>query len=323
MSKDMLRLALANPKLASKKLAYARKKRAAMIKEAPYKKEFSLTKNTKQANLSRKLTDMAYRSGLKAPSFSTQASYGLLRGTPEIGGTVAGGVGGHLLARELAPHIGVKGFYEAQTLPEILAGLGLSAAGTLGGVELFSRLGKSVGKGISKKLMPETARYMRIADPYKLASFTKKANLSRATKGAIGLPAAALALGPLAAATNMPYVADDMVKQLAGGIGKLDDVPGSLKALYGPLKLPALFEREGQVLSGNVFPEKALAGLGGLSAIGAGAGKLSEKLVPVSKKRFIEDPKTRKMLLAASLFPWVSTTLGASYLLNKARNSDS
>ena len=87
--------------------------------------------------------------------------------------------------------------------------------------------------------------------------------------------------------------------------------------------MPALFEREGQVLSGNVFPEKALAGIAGLSALGAGAGKLSEKLVPVAKKSFVEDPKNRRLMLAASLFPWMSTAAGVGYLANRAMKSDS
>jgi hypothetical protein len=43
MSINLLKLALENPELARKKIACARKKRAAMIKEAPYKKEYSLT----------------------------------------------------------------------------------------------------------------------------------------------------------------------------------------------------------------------------------------------------------------------------------------
>ena len=50
MSKKLLQLALQNPALARKKIAYARKKRAAMIKEAPYSKELP---HTKKASLSR------------------------------------------------------------------------------------------------------------------------------------------------------------------------------------------------------------------------------------------------------------------------------
>ena len=41
---ELLKLALLNPELARRKIAYARKKRATMIKEGPYKKERSLTK---------------------------------------------------------------------------------------------------------------------------------------------------------------------------------------------------------------------------------------------------------------------------------------
>ena len=47
MSIHLLKLALENPELARKKIAYARKKKAAMVKEAPYKKEYSLTGNKK------------------------------------------------------------------------------------------------------------------------------------------------------------------------------------------------------------------------------------------------------------------------------------
>lgn len=194
--------------------------------------------------------------------------------------------------------------------------------GALAGHQVSSR----ATKGLGKSLFPKSHKWWKGLHNEQIAKYssaTKQAGLSRAAKGAIGLPAAALALGPLAAATHMPYVADDMVAQLTGGMGKLDDIRGSLKALYGPLKLPALFEAEGQVLSGNVFPEKTLAGIAGLSALGAGAGKLSEKLVPVAKKSFVEDPKNRRLMLAASLFPWMSTAAGVGYLANRAMKSDS
>ena len=153
-------------------------------------------------------------------------------------------------------------------------------------------------------------------------SLTKKAGLSRAAKGAIGLPAAALALGPLAVATHMLGVADDMVQQLTGGMGKLEEVPGILKALYGPLKVPAAMGVEGgQILSGDIM-ERAGASLAGLGALGAGAGKLSEKLVPVAKKSRMDNPTARKAALAAALFPWTLAVGGGAYLVGK-NNSDS
>ena len=49
MSKELLKLALIDPAKARNKIAYSRKKRAAMIKEAPFKNEYPLTKRVKQA----------------------------------------------------------------------------------------------------------------------------------------------------------------------------------------------------------------------------------------------------------------------------------
>ena len=158
--------------------------------------------------------------------------------------------------------------------------------------------------------------------PYKKEySLTKKAGLSRAAKGAIGLPAAALALGPIAAATHMPYVADDMIKQL-NPFGKLDEVPGILKTLYGPLKVPqAMGIGDTRILSGDI-ERRAVASLAGLSALGAGVGKLSEKVIPVAKKSVMDNPTARNAAIAAALFPWTLAAGGGAYLLSK-NNSDS
>jgi hypothetical protein len=282
------------------KCSTGRKKKLAAM-EKPFSKEYSLTK---EANLIKQLNNIASQKKLE------QALQGAL-GTVGAG---AGGLGSYGLIHSLAPG-GFSRHAILETTPLLGGGM------VLGGLAA-AHAGKGLGKGIN---------YIRNPKAYKarntlteaLSNLTKTSSLSRAAKGAIALPAAALALGPLAAATHMPYVADDMVKQLAGGIGKLDDVPGFLKTLYGPLKVPALFEREGQVLSGNVFPEKTLAGIAGLSALGAGAGKLSERFIPVAKKSILEDPKKKKMLMAAALFPWMSTAAGVSYLANRAMGSDS
>lgn len=258
--------------LASKaKVAAWAKKKAAM--EKPFSKEYSLTK---KASVARKLTDIAYKSGLKAPSLPTQAGYALLQTTPQFGAAVAGGVGGRLLAQELAPHIGVKGFYAAETLPEILASLGLGAVSTLGGIELGSRLGGAAGKGLSKKIMPETARYMRIADPYKLASFTKKANLSRAAKGAIALPAAVGTVGAM-----MPAKALGLASTLASHGKQID--PSILQKFLQPSK------QLGELISAGHLPAgpDALLGLGTLAALGAGAGKLSERIKADQLRRLL------------------------------------
>ena len=264
------------------KCSKGRKKRAEMIKEGPYKKEYSLTK---KANLLSRL------------------GYVGVESAPALAGIHYGGK----MGRNLLP--------ENPLIGTLLGGLGMSAAL------------ESATSGLGKTLFPKGHKYFKGVQDRLLAKYssaTKHAGLSRATKGALIAPAAALALGPLAAATHMPYVADDMIAHLTGqGKGTLDDIPGLFKGLYGPLRLPHSMGLAGKdVLSGDIL---ATAGksLVGLSALGAGAGKLSEKLVPVAKKSFLEDPKKRKMLLAASLFPWMSTAAGVGYLVNKARNSDS
>lgn len=220
------------------------------------------------------------------------------------------------------------------------AGSGLGAAGTFkllsslrpelaeaalwGGVGAGGVLGHDVAKHLANKAKVAAWAKKKAAmeKPFKTEySLVKKANLSRAAKGAIGLPAAALALGPVAAATHMPGVADDMVNQLTGGFGKLEEIPGILKTLYGPLKVPAAMGVEGgQILSGDIMG-RAGASLAGLSALGAGAGKLSEKITPVAKKSLLKDPERRnKLLLLAALFPWISTTTGTTYLYKKLRS---
>lgn len=292
--------------LTNKKLAAWVKKRAAM--EKPFRGEYSLTK---KASIARKLTDVAYKGGLKSPSLATQATYGLLRGGPELGAAISGGIGGKLLAGKLAPHIGVPGFYAADTLPEILANLALGTGGVYAGYSLGSRLGGAVGKGLSRKLMPETARYMRIADPYKLASFTKKAGLSRAAKGAIGLP-----LGVMGAAALAPG-------HLFGDIGHL--VAG------GKLADPTAMQKVVEVLAGTgskmafnphmSTDASVLLGLGGLSALGTGVGKLSERFVPVAKKSITDNPTSRKAALAAAFFPWSLAAAGGGYLYGKYSDS--
>ena len=65
-----------------------------------------------------------------------------------------------------------------------------------------------------------------------------------------------------------------------------------------------------------------LLGTAGLSGLGAGAGKLSEKVIPVAKKSIMDNPTARKAAVAAALFPWTLAVGGGAYLLGK-RNSDS
>ena len=54
--------------------------------------------------------------------------------------------------------------------------------------------------------MPNQAAKIKDALLKKCRGRAKEANLSRAAKGAIAAPIAALALGPIAAATHMPGV---------------------------------------------------------------------------------------------------------------------
>lgn len=224
----------------------------------------------------------------------------------EVAPIVAGAHYGGKMGRHLLP--------DNPLIGTLLGGLGMSTA--LSGAT----------SGLGKALFPKGHKYFKGVQNKQLAKYsstTKQAGLSRAAKGAIALPAAALALGPVAAATHMPYVADDMISQLAKTKGNLEGASGLFKALYGPLRVPsALGIGDPQILAGYPL-QRAAQSLAGLSALGAGAGKLSEKVIPVAKKSFIEDPKNRKLMLAASLFPWITTATGATYLANKALNSDS
>lgn len=105
MSKALLKQALIDPAKARKKIAYARKKRAAMVKEAPYKKEYQLTK---KAGLSR-----AAKGAIAAP-------LGVMGAAAIAPGHLFGDVG-HLISGaggKLAdPTVGQK-------ITEVLAGTG-------------------------------------------------------------------------------------------------------------------------------------------------------------------------------------------------------
>lgn len=236
----------------------------------------------------------------KQANLFARTGYLLSETAPTIAGTFYGG----RMGRNLLPENPIIG-----TVLGALAGHQVTGAAT---------------KGLGKSLFPKSHKYFKALQNdqlSKLSSHTKQAGLSRAAKGAIALPAAALALGPVAAATHMPGIADDMLKSLR--FDQLDDIPGLFKSLYGPLRLPHSMGLTGKdVLSGDIV-STAGKSLAGLSALGAGAGKLSERVIPVAKKSFLEDPKNKKMLLAASLFPWMSTAAGVGYLANKAMNSDS
>ena len=175
---------------------------------------------------------------------------------------------------------------------------------------LLQKLAKTCSSGRKKKAdMIKEGPYKK---EYSLTN-TKEANLSRAAKGAIAAP-----LGVMGAAAIHPELFGHNAGEILSHtdsigsrvLGSLDNIS---RSAVGDLGLKG---------TGNI-----LASLGGLSALGAGAGKLSEKVVPVAKNKSIskllEDPKNRKILAAVGLFPWISTAAGITYLVNKAKGSDS
>ena len=276
---------LAKSLLRKQKVAACKKKRI----EKPVKKEYKLA----HAKTAMKMP-LSYLPALALPA--------------------AAGVGaGHWMGKTLLPH-SRKLIQDG----DLLAGGATLALPMLGA----SNAAYNMAEFLRRRVLPKSARDYEKYLAQKHGA--KTAALSRAAKGAIALPAAALALGPVAAATHMPGIADDMIAQLtAAGKGKLDDIPGLLRGLYGPLRVPHSMGLTGKDVLGGDIMATAGKSLAGLSALGAGAGKLSERVIPVAKKSFLEDPKKRKMLLAASLFPWLGTAAGVGYLANKAMNSDS
>ena len=144
---------------------------------------------------------------------------------------------------------------------------------------------------------------------------SKEARLSRAAKGAIALP-----LGVAGAAALVPGNAVGVLGDLiSGGMGKTTD-PTALAKAVGALS------QVGKTLTASPsmgVDASALLGTAALGGIGAGAGKLSEKLIPAAKKSLLDSSNKKKLLIAAALFPWVSTTAGLTYLANKSKRSDS
>lgn len=266
------------------KCSTGRKKRAEMIKEGPRIEERSLTKEANYLNL---LKNIAKQRRLED---KLTLGFGL-------GGIGAGGLGTYTLLDSLIP-----GYFTRRAVMETTPLMAGSMA--MGGVAA-AHVGKGLGRGINYIRNPKAYR-SRNAFTEALSNLTKTSSLSRAAKGAIAAP-----LGVMGAAAIHPELFGHVQN-----VGILDTAAGRVLGSLDNLAKPILGDTLGQSTN-------ALASLGGLSALGAGAGKLSERLVPVAKKSFLDDPKNKKLLLAASLFPWVSTAAGATYLINKARNSDS
>ena len=334
---------------------------AAKIKDALLKK---CKGRTKEANL---LSKLDYLHSSKAPTwlrtlFSARRGANVIPGSPMLGsilgglstkggiidtallrniakqkklegslaggfsavGAGMGGLGSYGLAHAVAPgHFSANAILD--TTPLIAGGMALGLLGA-------GQAGKGLGKGINFLRDPKTFRARNSLNE-SLSALTKTSSLSRAAKGAIAAPIAALALGPIAAATHMPGVYDDMVKTLAGNKEAFfEHIPSLFKGLYGPLKVPAsLGLNHGAVLGGDILP-RAGASLAGLSALGAGAGKLSEKLIPIAKKskdiakatqapmslmgKFKASSPQQKALIAAALFPWTLAAGAGAYALS-------
>ena len=157
---------------------------------------------------------------------------------------------------------------------------------------------------LARKKIAWAKKKAAMEKPFKTEySLVKKANLSRAAKGAIGLP-----LGVMGAAAIHPELFGHVQN-----VGILDSVAGRVMGSLDNLAKPVLGETLGQSTN-------ALASLGGLSALGAGAGKLSERAIPVAKKSIMDNPTSRKAALAAALFPWTLAVGGGAYLLGKNKS---
>jgi hypothetical protein len=113
--------------------------------------------------------------------------------------------------------------------------------------------------------------------PYKKEySLTKRANLSRAAKGAIALPAAVGTVGAM-----MPAKALGLASTLASHGKQID--PSILQKFLQPSK------QLGELISAGHLPAgpDALLGLSTLAALGAGAGKLSERVKADQLRRLL------------------------------------
>lgn len=150
---------------------------------------------------------------------------------------------------------------------------------------------------------------------------TKQANLSRAAKGAIGLPLGVMGLGAI-----NPELFGVLPSSLGGHLS--DTVGSNILNSLDNLAKPLLGSSSHQLA--NVGTS-----LAGLSALGAGAGKLSERVIPIAKAPIARaaspmavaavaaaaesgiSAKEKAAIIAALL-----ATGGGSYLLGK-HNSDS
>lgn len=179
--------------------------------------------------------------------------------------------------------------------------------GSLGGSSLVHPLSSRA----AKSMFPKSHRFIEnyINTPViKTGGYEKRASLSRAAKGAIGLPLGVMGLGAV-----HPELFGVLPSSLGGHLS--DTVGSNILNSLDNLAKPILGSSSHQLANVGT----SLAGLG---ALGAGAGKLSERAIPVAKKSIMDNPTARKAALAAALFPWTLAVGGGAYLLGK-NNSDS
>ncbi len=273
------------------KCSKGRKKKADMIKEGPYKKEYSLTK---EANFLKLLRNISKQKKL-------EEGLGLGLGAVGLG---LGGAGSYGLAHAIAPGTFTRHAL-LETTPLLAGGMALGGLGAVG-------LGRGLGRGLNFMKNPKAYR-ARNSVTEALSNLTKTSSLSRAAKGAVAAP-----LGVMGAAAIHPELFGHQVGEV---LSHADSIPSRILGSLDNISKSAVGDL-GMKGTGNI-----LASLGGLGALGAGAGKLSEKVVPLAKQnalsKLLEDPKYRKILVAAGLFPWVPTAAGVTYLANKAKGSDS
>lgn len=157
---------------------------------------------------------------------------------------------------------------------------------------------------------------------------TKEARLSRAAKGAIAAPIAALALGP--ALSKMGLTDDILALAAKHHLG--DYLPHS-PIKYGPMKL---LDSVGMIGADKISPGRSLLpGVVAASGLGAGTGKLTELLAAGAKKggdiakvtkatkapmslvdKFKASSPQQKALVAAALFPWTLAAGAGAYALS-------
>ena len=234
-------------------------------------------------------------------------------------GAGMGGLGSYGLAHAVAPgHFTANAIMD--TTPLIGGGVALGLLGA-------GKAGRSLGKGINFLRDPKTFRARNSLNEA-LSSLTKTSSLSRVAKGAIAAPLAVMG----AAAVAPGHLFGDIGHLISGGAGKLAD-PTALQ------KITEVLAGTGSRIGFNPHMNTdaaMLLGTAGISGLGAGVGKLSEKLIPLAKKskdiakvtqapmslmgKFKASSPQQKALIAAALFPWTLAAGAGAYALRDSDN---